>query len=309
MDGSPITLTMWQRSDYVKTEGLKYGKYDHTFNIKSSSMSTTIWKLSLPSVSSISQSSCTALYFISIFEFFWMNIFCNKKMGHPYPKWHFICEQKENNTTPALVSNRWCWERRSILVSSYCIIFKNWYPLGRIKESRDIGEILNNLNKSQYFHILLSKYFQNSTIVLTEVEDRNEKHNKLIELKKVKLLHPDIYRWDITFLSDIKMKQTTLNSTYVALNILESAKEDVKCHPGAFLCGDKSCILSQYICDNIRHCLDGADEENTTCFQMKLFIEFGKHFSRKIKQSFVHDSHNMRPNIPKKSAKTFNVSC
>ncbi|KAL5960789.1 Very low-density lipoprotein receptor [Taenia solium] len=41
------------------------------------------------------------------------------------------------------------------------------------------------------------------------------------------------------------------------------------CKPGDFRCKDGSCILQFYVCDGIRHCVDGSDELPTLCKEVR----------------------------------------
>ena len=229
---------------------------------------------------------CAALFIINVYEFFWVNISCTQRRRHS-PKWKYICEKRTLETKEELSkrNENKCPNRRSILISTSCLNFeRTGYPVRpdqglRISSQKILNKnamfALKQLEKSDYFHIMLSKFFQESTILTAENEDDHQQLSQTLALlKSQELFHLDIQKWKVIDLSVFHMKKQ--NTTPLILRISRSMKEDHKCHPGGYQCRNSFCIALKYVCDNITHCDDEEDEENATCSNIWLLIAFSQ---------------------------------
>ena len=295
MDGSPVMITMWNDPRFVATDGLFYSSKGMQENTEyTQHHMTSIWKLSLAILNDRWQKACAVLYFISLYEFFWVRISCSPHMERDiFPKWTYICEQKKyrSDKQPSSWNNKWHRNGESILVSVFCIKVGNiWHSSqnDQMTSSRVTQRIfstkLNKLMNSQNFHVLLSKYLQQSTTVLVVYENKDKSHHELINFFKTnEVLFPNFYLWRSIYFSG--NKTGGIQKSSLVLSIKDITKEEMDCHPGTFQCGDKSCIHSTFICHNMKHCPDGKDEEDTTCFHMRNFIVFGTHLLTRYNHS------------------------
>ncbi len=168
---------MWNNPLLVETEGTRQRGHGTAF----SGLHTGTWIL--PTVTNSRKSLCAALYMISLYEFFWVNMSCTEPAPKIFPKWMYICEIKHHDTAKqvSIENQTKCNNRRSIFVFPFCLSWgKVWnFPerdqkLRRFNEGRYTGNltsVLNQLLDNHYMHILLSKYFQHSIFVLTKHEE------------------------------------------------------------------------------------------------------------------------------------------
>ena len=292
-DGSPLAITMWRYPHYVYTDGWRYHQR-HEQTVLKRSAYFQLWTLSLPTANSKKHQFCSALYFISPYEFFWVKIHCDQQLGtQSLPHRHFICEKQlktaNYSSTAPSTQQKHCQERENVLVSSYCLMFKKTSGPLKMHKKQDKTEIpfymKNNLINTYYFHILLSKLFKKPVILLTKHAENNSKnHTSFCLLRKKELSHPDIFKWDINKPS--KLNRSTSEDT-MKLVIKDARKEDLKCPDGSFQCGDKSCILSVFICNSITDCIDAKGEDNSTCFQMRTFLIFGRYLVAPSRNFFL----------------------
>ncbi len=224
---------------------------------------------------------CAALYVINVHEFFWVNISCTQTR-RTFPKWKYICERRINRTKEEFSerNENKCSNRRSILISTSCITLETIvYPVRphqgfRVSSQKTAMLAAKQLEKRDYFHVLLSKFLQESTILLAENEHDHQQFSQTIALLKTQdLFYLDIHRWKVIDHSVFHMKRQ--NTTPLMLRISRSMKEDYKCHPGGYQCRKNFCMALKYVCDNTTHCDEEDDEEDVTCFHIWPLIAFG----------------------------------
>ncbi len=307
---------MWGYPDYVYTDGQRYNQREEQTALKKSAHFQQ-WTLSLPTANTKKHHLCSALYFISPYEFFWVNIHCDQQLGRQsFPHRHFICEKQLQTanyiSTAPSIQKKHCQERESVLVSLHCLMFKKTSGPLKMHKKQDKKELLpfymkNNLVNTHYFHILLSKIFKKSVILLTEhAENNNKNHSSFCLLRQKELLYPDIFKWDINKPSKLNR---SISQHTMKLVIKDATKDDFKCPDGSFQCGDKSCILSVFICDDITDCVDDKDEDNSTCFEMRTFLIFARHLVGQSRKIFLNKS-NLLINIsPNHSSKYKKLPC
>ncbi len=287
-DDSPLAVTMWKMS----------GQFvDMSWEIKwldpPNAYTSSKFKFSPGLKKADRGKSCSALYIVNIYEFSWLRIPCYvpfhmrhlesgslSSLGASFTV-GFICEHWENTSSLVDVQKSLSYfcPDNPVVFLNYCLKFHNEdYRRDRLSDlhvdmqsvldaSHQRIVLLDMFMREDHFHVLLTKFFKrNSVLLFVQRCETNRKPvglgtAKLFKTKKVR--SHKIHNWIYTNVSSNQFEEI--------LCISQVEKRNTQCPKGSFQCGDKSCITSFLLCDNILHCSDGTDEENITCSLLKSF--------------------------------------
>lgn len=207
---------------------------------------------------------CGAIVFIDPDDPFWIQVNCNESNAASY----LICKIRYNSSVPdpSDIQTQYVCNNGLFLINQTCC--KLIHPEHHISmdislcrehnmttvstledELRTSGGLLNNVLTSFAFYGLRSVQINTTCLILV---------TQSIQCT------PD--QWTV------KIDTNCMAQIEYTLCV-EPAWKVVSCSRGQFECSDGSCILQSQVCDGLRQCLDGQDEQYCWCTNHDIIIE------------------------------------
>ena len=236
------------------------------------------------------QKLCKVLVFKDIYHFSIETILCDKphiiSLG-------FVCEYPQNiqqysyignvsiNSQNAdknhviqefgfsIFSKYTCPHPKYVLIDKLCFTVAEKdavnVGMGFKKESKTFRNESDTLDWNQFsskvaFHKFLYRSFSNDVSLIKVICMSVECNNAGQFLEKSETISiEDILKWEL--------KDDTDDDKYIKDNLYVTArlKQNEGCKNGQYMCKDKTCILSQYLCDGKTDCYTDDDETSSIC--------------------------------------------